>query len=88
MDFIFEFILLSAAGITRDRASRVLRGRKEGTVKNASPARSHEPFLLEVERTANQETHEPFTPRDFFREAGTVLAVCLVLGLLMRLLLT
>jgi hypothetical protein len=57
-------------------------------VKNASPARSDEPFLLEVKRTAIQETHEQFTPGDFFREAGTMIAVCLVLGLLMQLLLT
>ena len=57
-------------------------------MKNASPARSDEPFLLEVKRTAIQETHEQFTPGDFFREAGTMIAVCLVLGLLMQLLLT
>jgi hypothetical protein len=57
-------------------------------VKNASPARSDEPFLLEVERTATQEAHEQFTPGDFFREAGTVIAACLALGLLMQFLLT
>jgi hypothetical protein len=28
-----------------------------------------------------------FTPRQFFREAGTLIAVCLSLGLLMRVLL-
>ena len=87
MDFICESILLSAAGIARDRAPRALRGHKECTVKNARPARSDEPFLLEVERTAIQNTHEQFTPDDFFREAGTVIAVCLALGLLMKLLL-
>jgi hypothetical protein len=88
MDFIFGSTLLSAAGIARDTAPRALRGRKECTMKNASPARSDEPFLLGVERTAIQETHEQFTPGDFFREAGTMIAVCLVLGLLMQLLLT
>jgi hypothetical protein len=87
MDFIFEDTLRSAAGIARDGASRALRGRKECTVKNASPARSDESFLFEVERTATQETHEQFTPGDFFREAGTVIAVCLALGVLMQLLL-
>ena len=73
---------------SRDTAPRALRGRKECNVKNASPARSDEPFLLKVERTATQEAHEQFTPGDFFREAGTVIAVCLVLGVLMQLLLT
>ncbi len=56
-------------------------------MKNANPARSHEPFLLEVERTAVSETDEQFTPGDFFQEAGTVIAVCLALGVLMQLLL-
>lgn len=88
MDFISGSTLLSAVGIARDGAPRALPGRKECTVKNASPARSDEPFLLEVERTAIQETHEPFTPGDFFREAGTVIAVCLALGVLMQILLT
>lgn len=88
MDFIFDPALLSGVGIARDRAPRALPGRKECNVKNASPARSDEPFLLDVERTAIQETHEQFTPGDFFREAGTVIAVCLALGLLMQFLLT
>jgi hypothetical protein len=88
MDFIFDHALLSAVGIPRDTAPRALPGRKECIVKNASPARSDEPFLLKVERTATQEAHEQFTPGDFFREAGTVIAVCLVLGVLMQLLLT
>ena len=57
-------------------------------MKNASPARSDEPFLAEVERAANQNTDEQFTPGDFFKEAGTVVAVCLALGLLMQLVLT
>jgi hypothetical protein len=56
-------------------------------VKNASPTRSDQPFLFEVERTATQESHEQFTPGDFFREAGTVIAVCLAVGVLMQLLL-
>jgi hypothetical protein len=56
-------------------------------VKNASPTRSDQPFLFEVERTATQESHEQFTPSDFFREAGTVIAVCLAVGVLMQLLL-
>jgi hypothetical protein len=56
-------------------------------VKNANPAQSDEPFLLEVERTAVSETDEQFTPGDFFHEAGTVIAVCLALGVLMQLLL-
>ena len=88
MDFIFDHALLSAVGIARDRAPRALPDRKECNVKNASPARSGEPFLLEVERTSTQETPEQFTPGDFFREAGTVIAVCLALGLLMQFLLT
>ena len=88
MDFIFDHALLSAVGIARDRAPRALPGRKECNVKNASPARSDEPFLLEVERTSTQETHEQFTPGAFFREAGTMIAVCLVVGLLMQILLT
>jgi hypothetical protein len=45
-------------------------------------------FLFEVERTTIQETHEQFTPGDFFRKAGTVIAVCLALGVLMQFLLT
>jgi hypothetical protein len=65
-----------------------LRDRKESNVKNANIVRSDEPFLLEVERTAIQETDQQFTPGDFFREAGTVIAACLALGLLMQLLLT
>ena len=88
MDFIFGHALLSAVGLARDRAPRALPGGKECNLKNASPARSDEPFLLDVERTAIQETHEQFTPGDFFKEAGTIIAVCLALGLLMQFLLT
>ena len=84
MDFIFDRALLSAVGIAHDRASRALPDHEECAVK--SPARSDEPFLLEVERTAIPETHEQFTPGDYLVDAGTVIAVCLALGLLMQLL--
>ena len=64
-----------------------MRGRKECIVKDASPARSGESFPFKAERAAIPVAHARFTPGDFFREAGTVIAVCLSLGVLMQLLL-
>lgn len=87
MDFIFWNALLSEVGTARDSGVANSARRKERIVKNVSSTQAQELFLLEVERSAAEETHEQFTPGDFFQEAGTVIAICLALGMLMQLLL-
>jgi hypothetical protein len=65
-----------------------LPGRKEACVKNANVVQSDEFRTLAMERAANQDTDRQFTPGDFFREAGIVIAVCLALGAILQVLLT
>ena len=47
-------------------------------------ARGHGPRAL---HTADADNGGRFTPAEFFRDAGTVIVVCLALGLLARILL-
>ena len=57
-------------------------------MKNANVVLSHEVRALDMEYAAKQETDRQFTPGDFFREAGIVIAVCLALGAILQVLLT
>jgi hypothetical protein len=57
-------------------------------VKNANVVQSDEFRTLDTKPTVNQDTDRHFTPGDFFREAGVVIAVCLALGAFFQILLT
>jgi len=86
MDFIFDRALLDAN--STDYSSR-----EEVDVKNANVVQRDEFRTLDMERTvdmnraAGQDTDRQFTPGDFFREAGIVIAVCLALGAILQVLL-
>jgi len=66
---------------------RVPTGRGERQVKNLHIV--HDAMLRtpDIERTINADREAVFTPGEFFRDAGTLIAVCLGLGLLTRVLL-
>jgi hypothetical protein len=64
-----------------------LNGCEEDQVKNIHVARDMRPHDLEYEDKSVFDSVTPFTPGEFFKDAGTVIAVCLGLGLLMRILL-
>lgn len=78
MDFLSNRALLHA-----DRSSR-----EESPVKNANVVQSGEFRTLDTNRTVSHDTERHFTPGDFFREAGVVIAVCLALGAFLQILLT
>jgi hypothetical protein len=59
----------------------------ESNVRNASLAREAAPHAFDNEDTVTSATNARFTPGQFFREAGTIIAICLGLGLLFQLLL-
>ena len=88
MDFIFDRALLNANSYRLQRPRRALRGREEADVKNANVVQSDEFRTLDMEHTAGQDADRQFTPGDFFREAGIVIAVCLALGAILQVLLT
>jgi hypothetical protein len=71
-----------AAGIVRG----ALRGGKEGHVKNIDIARVSRPPASRDEAVSAGDPGR-FPPAAFVKDAGTVIAVCLVLGLLMQVLL-
>lgn len=58
-------------------------------MKNANAVQVDQSRLAETRRASTeiQISGEKFTPGDFFREAGAIIAVCLGLGVLMQLLL-
>jgi hypothetical protein len=56
-------------------------------VRNIDIAQSGTPRALGVDQTNVPDSDASFTPGDFFKDAGTLIAVCLGLGLLMRILL-
>jgi len=57
-------------------------------VKNANVVRSGEFRTLDTEPTDGRDADRHFTPGDFLREAGIVIAVCLALGAVFQVLLT
>ena len=59
----------------------------ERHMRNAELIRDERPHALDDEDTVASDTNARFTPGQFFREAGTIIAVCLGLGLLFQLLL-
>jgi hypothetical protein len=59
----------------------------ESDVSNANLARDATPHASDNEDTVTSGLNAQFTPGQFFREAGTIIAVCLGLGLLFQLLL-
>jgi hypothetical protein len=56
-------------------------------VKNADFARDARSHTLDDEDMITLEEGERFTPGQFFKEAGTIVAVCLGLGLLVQIVL-
>jgi hypothetical protein len=78
MDFLSNRALLYA-----DRS-----GREETLVKNPHFVQSGEFRTLDTNRTVSHDTDRHFTPADFFRKAGVVIAVCLALGAFLQILLT
>jgi hypothetical protein len=56
-------------------------------VKNIHIAPDADHRVLDDEAPADQDSAAHFTPGKFFKEAGTLIAVCLGLGLLMQILL-
>ena len=86
IEFIFGRALVSGAGIALGQGPSALPGDKEGPVRNANAARSDEPRVFDQEQMAIQEADRQFTPGQFLLEAGTVIAVCLGLGLLAQVL--
>jgi hypothetical protein len=56
-------------------------------VKNLHIVRDAMLRTPDIERTINTDPGTAFTPGEFFRDAGTLIAVCLGLGLLTRVLL-
>jgi hypothetical protein len=53
----------------------------------ASDARSNVPDAVDDEETFPSGSGARFTPGQFFREAGTIIAVCLGLGMLIQIVL-
>jgi hypothetical protein len=56
-------------------------------VRNADITRHVRPRSLDHEDAPDRDHDSRFTPARFFREAGTIIAICLALGVLTRLLL-
>jgi|HubBroStandDraft_1064217.scaffolds.fasta_scaffold13705_4 hypothetical protein len=82
--------MASALNFGRHRhgqASPPVTFRMEYDVRNANLARDASPHALETEDTVAADLNTRFTPGQFFREAGMIIAVCLGLGLLFQLLL-
>jgi hypothetical protein len=59
----------------------------QSNVRNASLPHDAAPHVFDQEDTVPSDPNARFTPGQFFREAGTIIAVCLGLGLLFQLLL-
>lgn len=66
--------------------ARAFAGRKEGHVRNVDIAGDLERSAPR-NKIASADDIVRFSPAEFFRDAGTVIAVCLGLGLLLQLLL-
>jgi hypothetical protein len=81
MEFIWGRALLSVIAGMRDA------GFTECQVSNIDIARHGRPRALNEAGAAGNDAGERFTPGQFFKEAGTVVAACLVLGVLAQLLL-
>jgi hypothetical protein len=77
--------------ISCPRYNRKIAGdiaKPEDTVmKYAKSMRTDVSLTSDLKRSAIPESDERFTPGDFFRQAGAVIAVCLSLGFLVHLLL-
>jgi hypothetical protein len=86
MEFIFAHALLSAIGIV-PITHRAWRGCKECSVKNVNVARGVRSHDFDQQQALSHDSGIRFTPGQFFKEAGTVIAVCLVLGLVAQVLL-
>jgi hypothetical protein len=85
MDFLFAQAIFLRTG--RARAPHALGGRKEGQVKNLNVVRDVGQSARNDEAMFASASGARFTSAEFFTDAGTVIAVCLGLGLLMRLVL-
>jgi hypothetical protein len=55
-------------------------------VRTIHTTRTGTPSAFSADDTAAHESGPRFTPGDFLKEAGTLIAVCLGLGVLMRVL--
>jgi hypothetical protein len=84
MEFLFHCALL--AWLPEPLGARSFEGGQEGHMRNIHIAG-------DLQRSAPQEQaalagdRDAFTPSEFFKDAGTVIVVCLGLGLLMQLVL-
>jgi hypothetical protein len=76
-----------AAGLVSVCYPRALAGCRERQVKNLHIVHDAIPRAPDVARTSATDRGAGFTSTEFFKDAGTVIAVCLGLGLLMRILL-
>lgn len=56
-------------------------------MRNIHIARDARPRALDAEKPIVDHFGPRFTPGEFFKDAGTVIAVCLVLGVIMQVLL-
>ncbi len=84
MEFLFHCALL--AWLPEPLGARSFKGGKEGHVRNPDIAEDLQRAAPQDEAALAGDPDE-FTPAEFFKDAGTVIAVCLGLGLLMQLLL-
>ena len=84
-EWIFNFIRLyfRASG----RGSHSLGGCKESRVKNIKFDGDVNKHALAPGTTIIPDSNREYTPGEFFRDAGTLIAVCLGLGLAMQVLL-
>jgi hypothetical protein len=68
-------------------ADIIANGGMECHVRNANIAQDVRQHALDAASTTSRDDPAQFTPGQFFREAGAVIAVCLALGLLAHILL-